>query len=61
MQRAKQTRFLAFILALVMVVGLTPISAYATETGNDVQETTTAASEEMTETAVETEDSTEAE
>lgn len=46
MQRAKHTRFLAFFLALVMVMGSTPISAYATEIGNDVQETTTAASEE---------------
>ena len=61
MQRAKKTRFLAFLLAVVMVVGLTPISAYATETGNDVLETTTAASEEMTEDTVETEDSAEAE
>ena len=55
MQRAKKTRFLAFLLAVVMVVGLTPISAYATETGNDVLETTTAASEEMTEDTVLTE------
>lgn len=72
MQRTMQTRFLALLLAAVMVIGLTPINAFATEI-EEVQETTAAVStepskesaeedvEESAETSVETEETEETE
>lgn len=69
MQRTMKTRFMAFLLAAVMVVGLTPINAFATDI-EDVQETTEVSTEpneksaeedveESTETSVETKETTE--
>ncbi len=59
MQQTKQTRFLALLLAVVLLIGLTPINAFATET-EDPQETTTALVEETeAETEAATEEATE--